>query len=65
MCWDNKQRQAVSQLEVHDLHRMNGSNGERSRLLVFVVKLMEVLVKESCVIKTVENISDVVLRKKK
>lgn len=49
------------QLDVDDLKGMNRSHGEHSRLFVFVVHLVEVLVEEGRVIGAVDPVRDVVL----
>lgn len=61
MHWYSKQRQAHRQLHVHDLEGMDGGDRERSRLLVLVVQLVEVLVQETSVVQAMEDVGGVVL----
>jgi len=61
MDWDGEQRQAHSQLDVHDLHRVNGCDGEGSGLFVLVMQLMEMLVQEGGVVHSVHYVGRIVL----
>lgn len=56
-----EQRQAHGQLDVHDLHRVNGRDGEGSGLLVLVMQLVEVLVQERGVVHPVHYVGCIVL----
>lgn len=52
MSREEEERQTHGQLDVHDLERMDGGDGEGSGLLVLVVQFVEVLVQPRCVVQT-------------
>lgn len=61
---EQEERQAAGQLDVHDLHRVDGRHRERCRLLVLVVQLVEVLVQPRSVVQPVEDVGRVILEGK-
>ena len=52
------------QLYMYNLHGMNCSNGECSRLFVFVVQFVEVLVEEGRMVDAVQPVRRIILREK-
>ena len=61
MSWHEKERREQYELHVNEFDRMDGRDGEGRRLLVRVMKFVEVLVQERRVIHSVVPVSQVIL----